>query len=64
MSGGDFGLSWLVPSTPFVLQQNSELDSRNWVDVPTSPTLNLTNLHHRVSLTPSSGNSFYRLKQR
>ena len=44
-SGGSFGVSWLVPSTRFVLQQSYDLGSPDWTDVPTSPTLNFTNLH-------------------
>jgi hypothetical protein len=63
LPGATLGLAWLVPSTRFVLQENSNLGSTNWVDVPTSPTLDLTNLHQRVTLTPSLGSSFYRLKQ-
>jgi photosystem II stability/assembly factor-like uncharacterized protein len=63
LSGATIGLSWLVPSTRFVLQQNSDLSSTNWVDVPTPPTLDLTNLHHRLTLTPPLGSSFFRLKQ-
>ena len=62
-SGANLGLSWLVPSTGFVLQQNSELGSTNWVEVPTPPTLDYTNLHYRLSLTPSLGSSYFRLKQ-
>jgi hypothetical protein len=62
-SGGNLGLSWLVPSTPFVLQQNSDLRSPDWVAVPTPPTLNLTNLHYEVTLAPGLGASFYRLRQ-
>jgi hypothetical protein len=61
--GPNSGLSWLVPSIRFVLQQSSDLHSGGWADVPTSPTLDLTNLHHRVSLAPSLGSRFYRLKQ-
>jgi hypothetical protein len=63
LSGTTLGLSWLVPSTRFVLQQNSDLSSTNWVEVPTLPTLDLTNLHQRLTLTPSLGSSFFRLKQ-
>jgi hypothetical protein len=62
-SGVDLGLSWLAPSTPFVLQQSSDLGSTNWVDVPASPTLNFTNLHLEMTLTPPPGSTFYRLKQ-
>jgi hypothetical protein len=56
-------VSWLVPSTSFVLQQNSDLTSPNWMDVTNQPTLNFSNLHNEVTLPPPSGNSFYRLKQ-
>jgi len=63
LSGATLDLSWLVPSTRFVLQQDSDLGSTNWVDVPTSPTLDFTSLRHRVTLTPSLGSSYFRLKQ-
>jgi hypothetical protein len=63
LSAANLGLSWLVPSTRFVLQQNSDLGSTNWVEVPTSPTLDNTNLHQRLTLTPSLGSSYFRLKQ-
>jgi hypothetical protein len=62
-SGGNLDLSWLVPSARFVLQQNSDLRSADWVAVPTPPTLNLTNLHYYVTLTPGSSQSYYRLSQ-
>jgi hypothetical protein len=62
-SGATLGLSWLVPSTRFVLQQNSDLSSTNWAEVPTPPTLDCTNLHQRLTLTPSLGSSYFRLKQ-
>lgn len=62
-SGAGVGLAWLVPSTRLVLQQSADLRSANWVDVPAPPTLDFTNLHHRVTLTPSASSSFYRLKQ-
>jgi hypothetical protein len=62
-SGAYLGLSWLVPSTPFVLQQSSDLRSADWVAVPTAPGLNLTNLHYQLTLPPTPGNAFYRLKQ-
>ncbi len=63
-SGPDLGLSWLIPSTRFVLQQTAALGSVGWVDVPTQPTLDLTNLHQRVTLSPSPGHRYFRLKQR
>ncbi len=64
LSGAKLVVSWLVPSTPFVLQETSDLGTGNWVDVAAGPTLDYTNLHQRVSLTPSSGSRYYRLKQR
>jgi hypothetical protein len=63
LSGGTVGLSWLVPSSHFALQQNSDLGSANWMEVPTPPTLDLTNLQQRLTLTPSLGSSYFRLKQ-
>jgi len=63
LSGGNLLVSWLVPSAGFVLQQSFDLGSTNWTDVPTPPTLNFTNLHHQVSVSPSLGSGFYRLKQ-
>jgi hypothetical protein len=62
-SGGSLALSWLVPSTPFVLQQDSDLRSADWVAVPTPPILNFTNLHYQLTLMPGPGKSFYRLSQ-
>lgn len=53
-------LSWIIPSTHFVLQQSSNLVS--WTDVTNAPVLNLTNLQNEVTLSPSNPSSFYRLK--
>lgn len=59
-STNDLQLSWLIPSTNFVLQQSSDL--ANWSDVINTPVLNLTNLQNQVTLPLSADNSFYRLK--
>lgn len=53
-------LSWLVPSTNFVLQQSSDLV--DWSDVTDKLTLNLTHLQNQVTLPMSAGDSFFRLK--
>ena len=53
-------LSWLIPSTNFVLQQSSDLTS--WADVTNAPALNLTNLQNQVTVSVSNACSFYRLK--
>jgi photosystem II stability/assembly factor-like uncharacterized protein len=53
-------LSWLMPSTNFVMQQSSDLSS--WTDVTNAPVLNLTNLQNEVMLPMPAGSGFYRLK--
>src|ERR1039458_2896324 len=53
-------LSWIVPSTNFVMQQSLDLGS--WKDMTNKPVLNLTNLQNEVMLSPSSSRGFYRLK--
>jgi hypothetical protein len=57
---GSFKLSWLIPSTNFVMQQSSNLAS--WSNVTNTPVLNLTNLQNEVILSPTSSSGFYRLK--
>jgi hypothetical protein len=53
---------WIVPSMPFVLQENADLNTPNWTVVPMTPILNLTNLHHEVTVPLSGTNRFYRLQ--
>jgi hypothetical protein len=57
---GNFTLSWVMPSTNFVMQQSSDLGS--WMDMTNKPVLNLTNLQNEVILSPTGSNVFYRLK--
>ncbi len=54
-------LSWVMPSTNFVLEQNSDLTTTNWTDVTNTPVLNIANLHDEVTLPLTGSNSFYRL---
>ena len=54
-------VSWVVPSTSVVLQQNTDLASSNWVNVPGTPVLNLTNLREEITVSPTNGATFYRL---
>jgi len=61
-SGTNLVLSWIVPSMDFLLQQNSDLTTTNWMEVTNTPTLNLTNLQNQVTLSSPVGNRFYRLK--
>jgi hypothetical protein len=54
-------ISWLVPSTNFVLQENSDLTTTQWMDVTNMPILNLTNLQNQVMLPSPAGSVFFRL---
>jgi hypothetical protein len=58
-----FGVSWLVPSTRFVLEETSDLASGNWTNAPSAPTLNLTNLNYQWTASQSQNNAFFRLRQ-
>lgn len=53
-------LSWIIPSTNFVLQSSADLSS--WTNLTNQPVLNLTNLQDEVYLLPTNSNIFYRLK--
>lgn len=59
-ANNDLLLSWLVPSTNFVLQLSSDLSS--WTDLTNTPALNPANLHDEVALPFVGTSSFYRLK--
>jgi hypothetical protein len=55
----NLALSWLVPSTNFVVQQSPDLIS--WSSVTDAPALNLTNLNNELSLSPTNSSGFFRL---
>jgi len=59
-SGTSLVLSWPSPPGGFVLQQNFDLTTTNWLTVTNMPTN--TNGQNQVFLVPSTGNEFYRLK--
>jgi hypothetical protein len=54
-------ISWPSPSSGFVLQQNPDLDPGNWVTLP--PTNSDNGTIKSITLTPLTGNQFYRLKK-
>ena len=58
-SDANLALSWIIPSTNFILQQSPDLSS--WTDVTNAPTLNLTTLQNVVTLSPTNSSGFYRL---
>jgi hypothetical protein len=59
-TNSNLALSWIVPSTSFVLQRSSDLSS--WTDMTNPPVLNLTNLQEALVLSPTNSSGFFRLK--
>jgi hypothetical protein len=57
----NLALSWVVPSTNFVLQQTADLKTPNWVPLTNVPSLNPSNLQEQVTLPSSNGGGFFRL---
>jgi len=55
----NLAVSWLIPSTNFVLQQSSDLIS--WSNITNTPELNLTNLNNELCLLPTNNSGFFRL---
>jgi hypothetical protein len=58
-SDTNYTISWLIPSTNFVLQQSPDLIS--WSSVTDILVLNLTNLNYELTFSPSNSSGFYRL---
>jgi hypothetical protein len=59
-SGTNVVLSWASPPEGFALQKNSNLTTTIWLAVTNIPTV--TNGQNQVTVSPSTGNQFYRLK--
>jgi hypothetical protein len=55
-TGGSASLSWPWPSEGFVLQQNSNIATTNWVNVSNPPAV-----VNQVIVTQTNANNFYRL---
>lgn len=52
-------VSWPSPSTGFVLQENSDLTTTNWVSPPQTPIENGPN--RQITINPVTGQNFFRL---
>jgi hypothetical protein len=52
-------ISWPSSATDFVLQQNSDLNSANWINTGLLITTN--GMTESVTISPSTGNLFFRL---
>lgn len=59
---GNSLFSWIIPSTPVVLQQSSDLSNQQWTDLSIAPAAVLSNLRYQVTLPAANRSSFYRLK--
>jgi hypothetical protein len=57
-------LSWMVPSAAFVLQENVDLTTSNWIDSLASPILDYTTLEYRVTEGAATTQNFFRLLSR
>ena len=62
IQNGGLLISWLVPGTNFVLQQDLALDGAGWFTLTNIPLLNFTNLQNQTLLTPNAGAAYFRLK--
>jgi hypothetical protein len=60
-TNGNVTLSWIIPSTNFVLQETSDLASTNWTNVTVTPSFDPTTSRESVSRPATASNSFYRL---
>jgi len=54
-------VSWLIPSTNFVLQQSADIAAANWTPVTNNPVLNFTNLNQEVTVPATNITGFFRL---
>lgn len=60
-SSNGLTLSWILPSTNFVLEENSDLTTANWMIVTNIPKLNLSTLDEEVVFRASNSSGFFRL---
>lgn len=61
-AGTNVTISWTVPSATFVLQQNADLTTTNWLTLTNVPSLNFTHLQYQIVLSQTNNRAFYRLK--
>jgi hypothetical protein len=61
-SGNEVIVSWPANFSNFILQQNNDLATPNWVDVTNS--VNVVGEENQVVISPAVDNNFYRLKSK
>jgi hypothetical protein len=54
-------LSWIIPSTNFVLQETADLISTNWTEVADTSSFDPTTYQESVTRPATGSNSFYRM---
>lgn len=54
-------VSWIIPSTNFVLRETSDLAASNWIDVADTPSFDMTTLRQSVTTPVIGTNRFYRM---
>jgi len=54
-------LLWIVPSTNYIVQQNTDLTTSNWRKVTNTPTFNSADLRNQMILPAHNRSGFYRL---
>jgi hypothetical protein len=59
-SGDTLAISWTTNQTGLALQQNSNLTTTNWTDVPLDSII-VTNRQYRFNVSPTNGNNFFQL---
>jgi hypothetical protein len=60
-TNGNVKLSWIVPSSPYVLQQRPFVDGSVWSVVAVTPSMNTSTLCDEVSVPSMSASGFFRL---
>jgi hypothetical protein len=61
-SGNAVVVSWSSSFTGFILQQNNDLSTTNWIDVTNA--VSVVGEQSQVIMPPTSSNNFYRLKSK
>ena len=61
-TSGQLSLSWIIPSTPLILQHSADLSTAQWTNVPAAPSTVFTNLRYQVTVPEDAQSGFYRLR--
>lgn len=64
LANGSVSLSWIIPSTNFVLQETSDLATSNWIDITDTPSFDPMTLKESVTRPVTTSNRFYRMTLR